>query len=86
MPEHGGSPGEDADPVASEPEPDCGRHEALEHVEHRDRQAQVAAVDAPDVRRADVSAAMAPDVVATKEAGEEIAEGDGADEVGGEDD
>jgi hypothetical protein len=29
---------------------------------------------------------MAPDVVAAKEAGEDIAEGDGADEVGGEDD
>src|SRR6185312_17074989 len=85
MAEHRRRPGEHADPVAAEPEPERGGDEALEDVEHRHWQAQRATVDPPDVRRAHVPTAVATDVVAAEKAGKDIAERDRADEVGGKD-
>jgi len=86
MAEHRRRPGEHADPVAAEPEPERGGDEALEDVEHGDRQAKRPPVDAPDVRRAHIPAAVAADVVAAEKAGKDVAEGDGADEIRREDD
>ena len=61
MAEHGREPGDQPGPVVDGPEAD-GRHDALEHVEHRDDDARAPAERASDVRRAGVAGADAPQV------------------------
>jgi hypothetical protein len=86
VPDHRRSAGEDTDPVAADLEPDERGHEALRDVEQRDGHPERAAVDAPDVRGADVAAATRADVLPAQEAREHVAEGDRAEEVRPDDD
>jgi len=57
-----GNPGEEPDELASQPEAEQRRDEALRDVEQRDRQAQLEALRAPDVRGPGVAAPDRPDV------------------------
>ena len=86
MPSHRCRAGENADPLATEPESDVRGNEALEDVEQRDGHAEPAAVGAPHVRGADVAAALRSDVLAAEQPHDDDTEGDRADEVGADDD
>ena len=62
-------------------EPDGGA--ALEHVEEKGGRAQALAAGAQDVGGADVAAARLADVLVSKEADQQVAGGDGAEQISG---
>src|SRR5581483_1209713 len=83
VPEHRRRAGEDACTVAGELDGDERRHEALRRIEQHRRNAEAAPVQAPDVRRTDVAAALGANVLAAEDAHEPVAPRHGADDVPG---
>ena len=72
VPEHRRSAGEHAGEMRHHERRDERRHKALRRVQQHDRHAQPPAVDAPDVRPADVAAAVTPDVIVLDEPWEPV--------------